>query len=57
MNHPSMEDLESRNRVDWARISRLLGLAGVALFLTAAFTPLPNILIRWLGTPDRLESP
>ena len=56
MNRSSMEGLESQSHMDWARISRLLGLAGVALFLTAAFTPLPNILIRWLGTPARLES-
>jgi uncharacterized SAM-binding protein YcdF (DUF218 family) len=56
MNPPSMEAPQGSNRVDWARISRLLGLAGVTLFLTAAFTPLPNILIRWLGTPARLGS-
>lgn len=55
MSDPSMEALESRSRMGWERISRLLGLAGVALFLTAAFTPLPNLLIRWLGTPARLE--
>jgi len=33
----------------------LLGLAVLAVFLTSAFTPLPNLLSRWLTTPPRLE--
>ncbi len=41
--------------MSWARICRLLGLTGVALFFTSAFTPLPNILARWLSIPPRLE--
>ncbi len=41
--------------MSWARIWRLLGLTGVALFITSAFTPLPNILARWLSIPPRLE--
>ena len=40
----------------WARIFRLLGLSGVILFFTSAFTPLPNFLARWVSTPSRLES-
>jgi uncharacterized SAM-binding protein YcdF (DUF218 family) len=30
-------------------------MAGVALFIASAFTPLPNILTGWLSTPPRLE--
>ncbi len=41
--------------MSWVRICRFLGLAGVVGFLTTAFTPLPNILGRWLSTPARLE--
>lgn len=41
--------------MSWARIFRLLGLAGVVLLITSAFTPLPNILARWLSIPPRLE--
>jgi len=41
--------------VSWARICRLLGLAALAVFLTSAFTPLPNLLSRWLTIPRRLE--
>lgn len=55
MNDPSMETPQGSNRMDWAGICRLLGLAGVVLFLAAAFTPLPNLLIRLLGTPAHLE--
>ena len=39
----------------WARICRFLGLAGLVAFATSAFTPLPNILARWLSIPPRLE--
>ncbi len=41
--------------MSWARICRLLGLAALAVFLTSAFTPLSNLLSRWLTTPPRLE--
>jgi len=41
--------------VSLARICRLLGLAALAVFLTSAFTPLPNLLGRWLTIPRRLE--
>ena len=41
--------------MSWDRIFRLLGLAGVVLLITSAFTPLPNILARWLSIPPRLE--
>lgn len=41
--------------MSWGRICRLLGLAGVALFIASAFTPLPNLLSRWVATPSRLE--
>ncbi len=36
------------------RLFRLLGLAGVGFFLASAFTPLPNLLGRWLVTPPEL---
>lgn len=55
MNDPSLEGRGDRSRVDWARIWRLLGCVGVVLFLITAFSPLPNLLSRWLGTPSRLE--
>lgn len=41
--------------MSWTRIFRLLGLSGVVLLITSAFTPLPNILARWLSIPQRLE--
>lgn len=34
---------------------RLLGLAALALFATSTFTPLPNLLSRWLTISPRLE--
>ncbi len=34
--------------------SRLLGLIGIGLFIASAFTPLPNVLSRRLGTPAQL---
>ena len=34
---------------------RALGVAGVLLFVLASFTPLPNLLDRWTGIPERLE--
>jgi uncharacterized SAM-binding protein YcdF (DUF218 family) len=36
------------------RILRLLGLAGVWLFLISAFTPMPNLLIRWIAVAPQL---
>lgn len=32
---------------------RVLGLAGIIFFLAVAFTPLPNLLSRYWGTPSR----
>lgn len=32
-----------------------LGVVGVALFVASAFSPLPNLLTRWLSIPPRLE--
>lgn len=55
MDTPTFEPLQSRRRTGWTRICRLVGFAGVAFFLVSAFTPLPNILSRWLGTLSRLE--
>ena len=55
MNDPSLEGIKGRSGVNWARIYRLLGCAGVLFFLATAFTPLPNLLSRRLGTPPRLE--
>ena len=31
----------------WVRISQFLGLAGISLFLAAAYTPLPELLAGW----------
>lgn len=39
----------------WARFCRLLGFAGIAFFFVSAFTPVPNILSRWLTSPSQLE--
>ncbi len=36
-------------------ILRAMGLIGLGLFVGAAFTPLPNVLSRWFGAPERLE--
>ncbi len=55
MDSPRIEPLQKRRRTGWTRICRLVGFAGVASFCVSAFTPLPNILSRWLGTPSRLE--
>src|SRR5712691_8556482 len=33
--------------MNWVHISQLLGLAGIALFFAAAFTPLPELLAGW----------
>ena len=30
-----------------------LGVVGIAVFVFCAFTPLPSLLSRWLGTPQR----
>ncbi len=37
----------------WGRVCRLIGLAGILLFLLAAFTPLPNIVGRRLAVPSQ----
>lgn len=37
------------------RVCRLLGLGGVVFFMISAFSPLPNLLSRWMSTPSRLE--
>lgn len=34
---------------------RGLGLVGLGLFLAGGFTPLPNVLSRWLAAPARVE--
>ena len=39
----------------WARICRAVGLAGIALFVVTAFTPLPTLVERRLAIPARLE--
>ena len=39
----------------WPSILKLLGLAGIVIFLVSAFTPLPNILSRWTGSQAQLE--
>lgn len=41
--------------MSWASLCRALGLFAVGLFLISAFTPLPNVLARWLSAPPRLE--
>lgn len=53
MDEPTGEALRGRRHMGWARIWRLFGLGGVALFFASAFTPLPNLLSRWLRTPSQ----
>jgi len=37
----------------WTRLLQWVGLAGIGLFLVAAFSPLPNAMFRWSATaPD-----
>jgi uncharacterized SAM-binding protein YcdF (DUF218 family) len=36
-------------------LCRLLGFFGVAFFFISAFTPVPNVLNRWLSPPSQLE--
>ena len=55
MNQPTIGALQTRRRMGWAQICRLLGFVGVALFFISAFTPLPNMLSRWFDTPSQLE--
>lgn len=50
-----MEDLRSRRHVNGGRILRFVGLAGVTLLLASAFTPLPNLLSRWLSEKSQRE--
>ena len=38
----------------WDRICRLLGIAGVALFIATAFTPLAHFLDEWTATPSQI---
>jgi len=46
---------DPREASAWARICRAVGLAGIVLFIVAAFTPLPSLVERWLAIPPRLE--
>ena len=55
MNPPTIEVPQSRKHMGWTNVWRLLGFAGVAFFFISAFTPVPNILSRWLGSPSQLE--
>ncbi len=55
MSDSSFDTMQGRNRMGWTRICRLFGLAAVVIFFATAFTPLPNLLSRWLGTPARLN--
>lgn len=55
MNPPTIEVPQSRKDVGWTNVWRLLGFAGVAFFFISAFTPVPNILSRWLSTPSQLD--
>ena len=55
MINSSFDTVQGRNRVGWTSMCRFFGLAAVVLFFTTAFTPLPNLLSRWLGTPARLN--
>jgi uncharacterized SAM-binding protein YcdF (DUF218 family) len=54
MDGQAMEAPESKRRDGWGHFCRLLGLFGVALFFLSAFTPVPNIVSRWLSTPSQL---
>jgi uncharacterized SAM-binding protein YcdF (DUF218 family) len=39
----------------WTRLLQWLGLAGIGLFLIAAFSPLPNALFRWSATASDIQ--
>src|SRR2546428_8405475 len=39
----------------WSVLCRVVGLAGLAAFFVAAFTPVPNLVDHWLSIPAQLE--
>jgi uncharacterized SAM-binding protein YcdF (DUF218 family) len=55
MDDPRQEGRTSGRGMGGAVACRLLGLVGVVLFLATAFTPLPNLLSRYLEMPSHLE--
>ena len=50
-----MSNRDPREGSAWARICRAVGLAGIASFIVAAFTPLPSLVERRTAIPARLE--
>jgi len=38
-----------------ARLVQVIGLATVVAFFVVSFTPLPNLLNRWVGVPSQLQ--
>lgn len=47
----------SNSRPDgvWRPVCRIVGAAGLVIFLLCAFTPVPNLLDHWLSVPARIE--
>lgn len=43
------------NGVAWRLVCRVVGAAGIVIFLLCAFTPVPNVLDHWLSVPARIE--
>jgi len=39
----------------WTRLLQWIGLAGTGLFLTAAFSPLPNAMFRWSAAASDVQ--
>jgi uncharacterized SAM-binding protein YcdF (DUF218 family) len=55
MGDPPTGGIEGSSGTGRATVYRLLGWAGVLFFLSTAFTPMPNLVSRWLAIPSRLE--
>lgn len=55
MSAPTVEAGDSKKHMRWTHFCRLLGFLGVAFFFVSAFTPLPNMLSRRIGSPSRVE--
>ena len=39
----------------WRLLCRIVGGAGVVIFVVSAFTPVPNVMDHWLSVPARIE--
>jgi uncharacterized SAM-binding protein YcdF (DUF218 family) len=39
----------------WERLWQFVGLAGIAVFILSAYSPLPNALFRWSASPSDVQ--